>query len=67
MSLTVPGMYEYQLESHFEHYCRMNGGQRLAFVPVAAGGERGCHIHYTINELKLKYVQYIPLIALLKL
>uniref|UniRef100_A0A1X7TK75 Aminopeptidase P N-terminal domain-containing protein n=1 Tax=Amphimedon queenslandica TaxID=400682 RepID=A0A1X7TK75_AMPQE len=53
MSLTVPGMYEYQLESHFEHYCQMNGGQRLAFVPVVAGGERACHIHYTTNELKL--------------
>ena len=54
MSLTHHGVYEYELESHFEQHCRLEGAQRLAFVPVVAGGDRGCHLHYTTNELKLR-------------
>lgn len=47
-------MYEYELEANFEYYCRIQGAQRLSFVPVVAGGHRGCHLHYTTNEQKLK-------------
>ena len=56
ISLTTPSMYEYQLESHFEHSCRLQGAQRLSFVPVVAGGDRGCSLHYTTNEQKLRYI-----------
>jgi Xaa-Pro aminopeptidase len=59
MSVTRPGMYEYQLESHFEHSCRMEGAQRMSFVPVVAGGHRGCHLHYTTNEQKLNDGQLV--------
>lgn len=51
--ITRPGMYEFEIESKFEHSCRIQGAQRLSFVPVVAGGHRGCHLHYTTNQLKL--------------
>ena len=52
-------MYEYEVESLFHHSCISQGAQRLSFVPVVAGSDRGCHLHYTTNRRRLEYVKAI--------
>ena len=54
ISSTKPDMYEYQVESLFQHSCLAQGAQRLSFVPVVAGADRGCHLHYTTNRRRLE-------------
>ena len=56
MQCTTPGMTEAQLESVFEHSCRMGGAQWLSFPPVVAGGERALSLHYIKNDQILKYI-----------
>jgi intermediate cleaving peptidase 55 len=41
---------EWDLERHFEYVSGLLGATRMAYVPVVAGGERGCTIHYTDND-----------------
>lgn len=54
MRLTRPDMMEYQLESIFEHHCKMNGAQILSFPPVVAGGSRANCLHYIANNRELR-------------
>ena len=54
MGRTTPEMTEAQLESVFEHACRMDGAQWLSFPPVVAGGERALSLHYIKNDLILR-------------
>lgn len=56
MQSTTPDMTEAQLESVFEHSCRMGGAQWLSFPPVVAGGERALSLHYIKNDQILKYI-----------
>ena len=53
-------MTEAQLESVFEHSCRMGGAQWLSFPPVVAGGARALSMHYIKNDQILKYINIIP-------
>lgn len=41
---------ESQVEALFDFSCRRRGAQSLAYVPVVAGDDRGCTIHYTRND-----------------
>lgn len=51
------GRTEMEVQAIFEFECSMNGGQRPAYVPVVAGGDRSLVIHYTNNDQSLKQVQ----------
>ena len=55
MQRSTPGMTEAQLESVFEHSCKMGGAQWLSFPPVVAGGQRALSLHYIRNDQILKY------------
>lgn len=55
MKHTTPDMTEAQLESVFEHSCKMSGAQWLSFPPVVAGGDRALSLHYIRNDQILKY------------
>lgn len=61
MEHTAPNMTEAQLESVFEHNCKMGGAQWLSFPPVVAGGERALSLHYINNDQLLKYIMSLLL------
>ncbi|HEV2111868.1 MAG TPA: aminopeptidase P N-terminal domain-containing protein, partial [Gammaproteobacteria bacterium] len=48
-----PGMNEAELEAEFLHEFRRHGGTP-AYNPIVGGGENGCILHYTENNLPLK-------------
>lgn len=59
MQHTRPGVYEYQLESLFQHWCYYNGGARyMSYTCICASGHNGSVLHYghagEPNSKKLK-------------
>lgn len=47
MKSVRPGMYEYQGESVFQHYCYTHGGMRgMGYTCICASGHNGSVLHY---------------------
>lgn len=53
MKNSKPGMYEYQLESHFDFYIKHQGNYGFAFKTIAAAGENATILHYENNNSKI--------------
>lgn len=54
MEFSKKATSEAELAAYFEFKCRSKGAERLAYVPVVAGGNRGLVLHYTHNN------QFLP-------
>lgn len=47
-----PGMYEYEIEAHFD-YALKSRNARHAFPTIAASGKNACVMHYVANNRKM--------------
>lgn len=54
MTTCKPGMWEYQLQSEFEHFCATGGSEGQAYSPIIGGGKNACVLHYVTNREKLQ-------------
>lgn len=48
------GLYEYQLESFYDHYIKFNGQKDTSFKTIAAAGVNATILHYVTNNTKLE-------------
>ncbi len=53
MQICRPGMWEYQLEAEFIHYCAERGGRFQAYPPIVGSGANACVLHYVDNHHRL--------------
>ncbi len=49
-----PDVYEYQVQSVFEHTIKMNGADGVSFPTIAVSGDDGVILHYVENNKKIK-------------
>lgn len=54
MKTLKPKLYEYQIESTFNHTIMMNGADGNAFETIAASGGNAVILHYVENECKIE-------------
>jgi len=54
MQRTHPGVFEFQLAADFDHHCKMEGAEGLAYPPIVASGSDACTIHYSRNDKMLQ-------------
>lgn len=54
MSVTRPGMAEYQIEAEILHTFRSRGAQAPAYTSIVAGGAHACVLHYIDNSAMLR-------------
>jgi len=50
MNLTHPFINEHLIHSKFDFDCKIRGADRLAYIPVIAGGNRATTLHYIRNN-----------------
>ena len=53
MSVSAPGMFEYELEAHYDFMAKTNGVQEKAFHTIAASGLNATVLHYEDNNAQL--------------
>ena len=53
MSVSAPGMFEYELEAHYDFTAKSNGVQEKAFHTIAASGLNATVLHYEDNNAQL--------------
>ncbi len=53
MQISVPGIYEYQLQAEIEHEFMASGASAPAYTSIVGGGRNGCILHYTENRQKI--------------
>ena len=54
MSVSEAGMFEYELEAHYDFVAKSNGVQEKAFHTIAATGVNATVLHYEANNAKLQ-------------
>lgn len=54
MQTTAPGMREYQLAAEYVYQFTQQGARDIAYLPIVAGGENACILHYTANDNVLR-------------
>ena len=52
MSVATPGMFEYEIEAHYDFTAKLNGVQEKAFHTIAAAGVNATVLHYDTNNTK---------------
>ena len=50
MNLSHPFVSEHLIHAKFDFDCKVHGAQRLAYIPVIAGGSRATILHYIRNN-----------------
>ena len=53
MKVSVPGIYEYQLQAEIEHEFMVSGATAPAYTSIVGGGKNGCILHYIENRQKI--------------
>ena len=53
MKVSVPGIYEYQLQAEIEHEFMVSGATAPAYTSIVGGGANGCILHYIENRQKI--------------
>jgi len=59
MKVSVPGIYEYQLQAEIEHEFMVSGATAPAYTSVVGGGKNGCILHYIENRQKINDGQLV--------
>jgi len=54
MKATNPGMFEYEIEAHYDFAAKLNGVQERAFHTIAASGANATVLHYESNNSQTK-------------
>lgn len=54
MLVSEPGMFEYELEAHYDFTAKSNGVQEKAFHTIAASGLNATVLHYEDNSAQLQ-------------
>jgi len=54
MKAATPGMYEYEIEAHYDFASKLNGVQESAFNTIAASGINATVLHYESNDSQTK-------------
>ncbi|OQW95418.1 MAG: Xaa-Pro aminopeptidase, partial [Beggiatoa sp. IS2] len=54
MQFCRPGLFEYELEAEITHEFLRHGSRSPAYPTIVGGGENGCILHYTENDVVLK-------------
>ncbi|PRC93753.1 aminopeptidase P N-terminal domain-containing protein [Solimicrobium silvestre] len=53
MQITLPGLFEYELEAELLHEFRRQGSQSPAYGSIVATGANACVLHYSANNAKI--------------
>jgi len=53
MRISVPGIYEYQLQAEIEHEFMVSGASAPAYTSIVGGGKNGCVLHYIENRKRV--------------
>ena len=54
MKAVNPGMFEYEIEAHYDFAAKLNGVQERAFHTIAASGVNATVLHYETNNTQTK-------------
>jgi Xaa-Pro aminopeptidase len=53
MSVTKPGMFEFEIEARVREVFRKNGSERPAYLPIVGSGPNATVLHYRANKRKV--------------